>query len=330
MRRAYIGFDGSLPGGFGYRAEIDVAGSGSIDVTDFYLTYAASKDVTLTLGQHKPFWSLEEMTGDLFTSFTERAAMNNAFGNERRLGASLAYGKGPILVQAGAFTDNLNDLNANDENNSWSLDGRVVFMPKLGDSQLHLGASAHYRELKDSATSVRYRVRPLIHSADIRFIDTGAIPATAETAYGLELAWLSGRFHATGEARWQQVNRVAGPNPTFFGGYAELGYFLTGGDTRGYKGGVFDRTRPKNPAGKGGIGAVELNLRYDRLDLSDAGIVGGKQAGYQVALVWSPTDYTRFLLNYGRMHYTQAFIPAAGGDRSYGVDALGARAQFDF
>jgi phosphate-selective porin OprO/OprP len=36
------------------------------------------------------------------------------------------------------------------------------------------------------------------------------------------------------------------------------------------------------------------------------------------------------MLNYGRMQYSQAFIPAAGGDRSYGVDAIGARAQFDF
>ena len=330
LRRAYIGFDGTLPGGFGYRAEIDVAGSGSIDVTDMYLTYAASKQVTLTLGQHKPFWSMEEMTSDLFTSFTERAAMNTAFGNERRLGASLAYANGPILVQAGMFTDNLNDLNASDENNSWSADGRVVFMPKLGNGQLHLGASAHHRELEDSSSGVRYRVRPLIHTADIRFIDTGVINATAETGYGLELAYLSGRFHAASEARWQKVDRLGGADPTFFGGYAEVGYFLTGGDTRGYKGGVFDRVKPNNPVGKGGIGAIELNLRYDRLDLTDAGIVGGKQAGYQIGLVWTPTDYTRFVLNYGRMQYSQAFIPAAGGDRSYGVDAVGARAQFDF
>ena len=330
VRRAYIGFDGTLPGGFGYRAEIDVANSGNIDVTDMYLTYAASKEVTLTLGQHKPFWSMDELTSDLFTSFTERAAMDTAFGFERRLGASLAYAKGPLLVQAGAFTDNLNDLNANDENNSWSVDGRVVFMPKLGDAQLHIGASAHHRELEDSSSGVRYRVRPLIHSADIRFIDTGVVNATAETGYGLELGYLSGRFHAVGETRWQQVDRLGGPNPTFFGGYAELGYFLTGGDARGYKNGTYDRTRPKNPVGKGGIGAVELNLRYDRLDLSDAGIVGGKQAGYQIGVVWTPTDYTRFLLNYGWMQYTKAFIPAAGGDRSYGVDAIGMRAQFDF
>jgi phosphate-selective porin OprO/OprP len=327
IRRAYLGFDGTLPGGFGYRAEIDVAQS-SVEITDLYMTYAPSKAVTLTLGQHKPFWGLEELGSDLFTSFTERAAMNTAFGFERRLGASLAYSSGPLLVQAGAFTDNVADLN-NDENNSWSLDGRVVFMPKLGDGQLHLGGSAHYRELKDSAANVRYRVRPLVHTTDLRFIDTGAIPAISETGYGLELAYLAGRFHAAGETHWQKVERVSGPNPTFFGGYAEVGYFLTG-DKRTYKNGVYDRVKPGNPVGKGGIGAIEVNLRYDRLDLSDAGILGGRQNGYQVAMVWTPTDYTRFLLNYGRMQYSGASVPAAGGDRSYAVDAFGLRAQFDF
>src|SRR3546814_8750459 len=63
-------------------------------------------------------------------------------------------------------------------------------------------------------------------------------------------------------------------DPTFFGGYAEVGYFLTSGDTRGYKDGKFDRTKPKNPVGKGGMGSLQFNLRYDRLDLSDAAILG--------------------------------------------------------
>lgn len=328
LRRAYLGFDGKMPGGFGYRAEIDVAQS-AVEVTDLYLTYNPSKALTLTVGQHKPFWGLEELTSDLFTSFTERAAIDNAFGNERRLGASVAYAKGDVLVQGGVFTDNVADLN-NDGDNSLSLDGRVVFMPKLLGGQLHLGGSVHYHDLNNSAASLRYRVRPFIHTPDIRFIDTGNIPATSETGYALEGAWIGGRFHAAAETRWQTVNRVSGPNPTFFGGYGEAGFFVTKGDTRGYKGGTFDRTVPARPIGKGGIGAVELNLRYDYLDLNDAGIVGGKQAAYQGSVVWSPTAYTRFIAEYARIRYTDAAIPAAGGDTSYGVDVLGTRAQIDF
>ena len=109
-----------------------------------------------------------------------------------------------------------------------------------------------------------------------------------------------------------------------------MGYFLTRGDTRGYKGGAFDRTTPANPLGDGGIGAVQVNLRYDHLDLNDAGIVGGKQDGVGVAIVWTPTAYTKLMANYGRLKYSDAAIPAAGGDTGYSVDAFGARAQVDF
>ena len=329
IRRAYIGFDGKIPGGFGYRAEVDVAAS-AVEVTDLYLTYQASKELGLTVGQHKPFWGLEELTSDLFTSFTERAAVNTAFGYERRLGASATYGKGAVIAQAGVFTDNVADLN-DDGNNAVSLDGRLAFGPKLGSGQLHLGGSVHWRDLNDSATSVRYRVRPFIHTPDIRFIDTGSLSAETEFGYGLEAAYIQGPFHATGEAHWQRVNRPGGvANPTFFGGYAEVGMFLTPGDTRGYKSGTFDRIKPRKPLGSGGLGALQLNLRYDYLDLIDAGVVGGKQNGYDIGLIWLPTEYTRLLLSYGHVVYSDAAIPALGGDRDYSVDALGMRAQIDF
>ncbi len=329
VRRAYLGFDGKMPGGFGYRAEIDVANSG-VEVTDLFLTYQASKQLGFTVGQHKPFWGLEELTSDLFTSMTERAATNTAFGYERRLGLSANYSSGDLIVQGGVFTDNVADLN-DDGNNSVSLDGRVVFSPKVGKGQFHIGGSAHWHNLNDSAGSVRYRVRPFIHTPDVRFIDTGAISAKSEMGYGLETAYIQGPFHATGEAHWQKVNRPGAlADPTFFGGYAEVGLFLTEGDTRGYKGGTFDRVKPKNPVGKGGFGAVQVNLRYDYLDLIDGGIVGGTQNGYDIGLVWTPIDYVRFMLNYGHVEYGRAAIPAAAGNRAYSIDAFGARAQIDF
>ena len=329
VRRAYLGFEGKIPGGFGYRAEIDVAAS-AVEITDLYLTYQASKELQFTVGQHKPFWGLEELTSDLFPSFVERAAVNTAFGYERRVGVSGTYAKGDVVLQGGAFTDNAADLN-NDENNSYSLDGRAVFAPKVGKGQLHLGGSVHYRDLNDSASSVRYRVRPLIHTPDIRFIDTGNVSAMSELGYGLEAAYIQGPFHLASEAHWQRVDRPGAlTDPTFFGGYVEAGLFLTKGDSRGYKGGVFDRVKPKNPLDKGGFGAVQVNVRYDYLDLIDAGVVGGKQDGYELGLVWTPTDFTRFMLSYGHLIYSDAFLPAAGGDRDYSVDALGARAQIDF
>ena len=186
FRRVYLGFEGTLPGNFGYRVEADVANS-SVELTDVYLTYKASREMTLTLGHQKPPFGLEEVTSDLFTSFMERAAFNSAFGFERRIGLSGNYTGKNVVVQLGLFADNAADLNA-DVNDSHSIDGRVVLMPKVGSGQLHLGGSAHFRDLNDAATSVRYRARPFVHTTDLRLIDTRALAATGERGFGLELA----------------------------------------------------------------------------------------------------------------------------------------------
>ncbi|TMM49782.1 porin [Qipengyuania marisflavi] len=324
VRRARLGVQGDIPGGFGYKFEVDIAGN-DVEVADGFLSYEDG-GLTATVGHHNNFQGLEELTSSLNTSMIERAAFTDAFGFERRVGASLQYGTGDVLVQGGVFTDNIGDLS----NKNWSADGRVVAMPKMGGTQLHLGGSIHYTDLEDGST-VRYRQRPLVHFTSNRFIDTASLGASSEFGLGLEAAAISGPFHVTGEAFWQQLNRPGAlSDPTFFGGYAEVGYFLTSGDKRGYKKGTFDRIKPKNAVGEGGIGAIQVNLRYDYLDLNDSGIVGGIQNGFGASLVWTPTDYTRFLLNYGKMVYDDAVYPTANGDRSYSVDAFAVRAQVDF
>tara|TARA_Y100001947_G_scaffold123108_1_gene107553 strand:+ start:1187 stop:2521 length:1335 start_codon:yes stop_codon:yes gene_type:complete len=324
VRRARLGASGDMPGGFGYKFEVDFAGN-DISVADAILSYE-NGPIEIAIGQHNNFQSLEELTSSLHTTFIERAAFTDAFGFERRLGASITYARGDVLAQAGVFTDNLEDTDSKNR----GADARIVFMPKAGDTQLHFGGSFHYNDLDDPAAQLRYRQRPLVHFTSQRFIDTRSMGADSETGYGLEAAAIAGRFHAAAEGYWQSVDMPGvADDPTFFGGYVEAGVFLTD-DTRGYKGGKFDRTKPSSPVGEGGIGSVQFTLRYDHLDLNDAGIVGGRQAGYFAALVWKPTDYTALMLNYGRLQYTDAILPTAGGDTSYGVDAIGMRAQIDF
>lgn len=324
VRRARLGASGDMPGGFGYKFEVDFAGN-EISVADAILSYE-NGPIEIAIGQHNNFQSLEELTSSLHTTFIERAAFTDAFGFERRLGASITYARGDVLAQAGVFTDNLEDTDSKNR----GADARIVFMPKAGDTQLHFGGSFHYNDLDDPAAQLRYRQRPLVHFTSQRFIDTRSMGADSETGYGLEAAAIAGRFHAAAEGYWQSVDMPGvADDPTFFGGYFEAGLFLTD-DTRGYKGGKFDRTKPSSPVGEGGIGSVQFTLRYDHLDLNDAGIVGGRQAGYFAALVWKPTDYTALMLNYGRLQYKDAILPTASGDTSYGVDAIGMRAQIDF
>ena len=105
---------------------------------------------------------------------------------------------------------------------------------------------------------------------------------------------------------------------------------LTRGDRRGYKDGSFDRLAPSRPITAGGPGAIEINARYDHLDLSDAGITGGRQRTLGVAVVWAPIPYLRLTANYGHLMYDDAAIGSTSGDRSYSADAFGLRTQIDF
>jgi phosphate-selective porin OprO/OprP len=338
LRRGRIGVEGTVPGGFGYKVELDFADN-EIEVTDAFLSYEASKQLGFTIGQHNNFQSLEEVTSSRYLTFLERAAFTDAFGFERRVGLSARYSQGDFLANAGVFTDNIEDLSnaqdavgLGDENDAVSVDARLVYAPKMGDTQLHFGGSAHLRDNGDTAAfgpATRYRQRPFVHTTNTRFLATPALRVEQETSYGLEAAMVRGPFHAAGEVYWLEADTLTpGLKPTFFGGYAEVGYYLTG-ETLGYKGGRWDRTKVLKPVGEGGLGAFQINLRYDHLDLNDDGIRGGRQQGYLASLIWIPQDHVRFYVNYGRLQYEDAAIPA-GGDRKYGIDVLGARAAVDF
>ena len=327
VRRAYLGVDGKLGGGLGYRLELDFA-SGNAQFTDAWLTYDRGP-LTLTLGHHR-ITTLEDLTSDLEGSFLERAAFTQAFGFERRLGLSANYRFGDVQLSAGMFADDLAALGASGvTSNSYAFDARLVFMPKVGGSQLHFGGSAHHRELNDLTNVVQYRARPGARTTDIRFVDTGLFSASSETGYGLEFAALHGRWHLAAEGFWQQVARPGLADPTFFGGYGEMGYVIAGAAGRGYRNGAFGSIKPIRGIDKGGAGAWQVNLRYDWLDLEDDLIGGGRQQTFGASLVWVPIERVKFLANYLRVEVSDTPVVAGTLD-DYSSNVFGLRAQYEF
>lgn len=336
FRRIRLGAEGDLGGGFGYKLELELSGN-EVDLVDTFITYETD-DWLLSVGNQNQFQSLDELIGDTTGAFMERAAFTDAFGFERRLGLAAQYKTGPLLLQGGVFTDDAGALadssdgpDGGDENNSVGLDARAVFAPRIGDTQLHLGASAHWRKLNRlEEAPVRYRQRPYLHATNSRFLATPGLGVEAERHWGFELAGAHGPWWFAGETHWLNADRLLAPSPTFFGGYAEIGYFVSKGDSRPYRSGIFGRTKPKRPVGEGGLGALQVSFRYDHLDLNDAGVLGGKQNGYIGALIWTPIDWVRLNLNYAHLDYTGAALPLSDGDRDYGVDVLGTRIELDF
>ncbi|MEO7786448.1 MAG: porin, partial [Sphingomicrobium sp.] len=315
----------------------------------------------------------------------ERPSFTDAFNYNRRLGVSVALldtKTDRYSLTAGIFSQEIN--NTSFARTGWEAGVRGTFSPRMGDTQLHFGASAHHRVNQRDAQGQQYRARPLLQTTDQRFVDAGTIASNGDDSVGLEFAAIHKGFHFAAEAQklwvhgYAPTDVITAPNnavsgtryisdPSFEGGYAEVGYYLTG-ESRGYKGGKFDRTKVLHPFDQGGWGALQVNARVDYINLNDrvadapAGstaavsfaapyyVNGGKQLGYMVGLVWSPIDYLRFTAQFAhldvrggpRATVSTAVAPAAANglfpigtttapnQRKYGVDTAGLRAQVDF
>ena len=386
-RRFIIGAEGSLPGGFGYNVEFNFA-NGTVDYEDILLSYQRKgSPIKVSLGNFYPMSSLETVTSSKTTSFMERPSFTDAFNYNRRLGISIALldpKTDRYSLTAGIFSQEIN--NTSFARTGWEAGARGTFSPRMGTTQLHFGVSGHYRKNQRDAQGQQYRARPLLQTTDQRFVDAGTVASDGDASVGLEFAAIHKGLHFAAEAQKLWVrgytptealtiplhpnNAIAGStylgNPSFEGGYAELGYFLTG-ETRGYKGGKFDRTKVLHPFDQGGWGAVQVNARVDYVNLNDRVadapstatvaqsiaapyyVNGGKQIGYMLGIVWSPMDYLRFTAQYAHLDVTggpRANVNSAAtgfanglfpigtttpqNQRKYGVDTAGVRAQVDF
>ena len=371
-RRLTIGADGTIPGGFRYSVEFNFA-QGQVDFEDVLLAYDF-KDTPLTaqVGYFYPFSSLETMTSSKYTSFMERAGITDAFSHNRRIGAALVANDKTAdkwTAQAGIFSE---EMNANDFNRTgWVFAARGVFSPTLGTTRLHLGANFEHRDNRREAQSRNYQLRPTTQLTDQRFISTGALSAAGDNIVGVEAAAIFKQFHVAGEAQKVWVHGTYTPaeqaaklldlesnttpngtalngNPSFWGGYLEAGFYLTG-ETRAYKGGSFNRVKVLKPFNQGGWGAIQLNGRVDYVDLSDdvdGGssslsapfyVNGGKQIAYQASIIWNPTDYTRLMAQYAHINVTGGprnslsdDLSDPANEREFDSDVFAMRAQLDF
>lgn len=393
VRRARVGVEGSIPGGFGYKAELDFA-NGSVGFADVFLSYApANRPFALQIGNMESLNGMEQQTSSRWSSFIERSQMNDAFGNTRRLGIQGGFKTtdNKFRIDMGLFA--AHSIDGSFDNDGWIGATRATYAPTLGSGFLHLGANFQHREFQSNDNAVaststgapstnqigRYRARPFLQTTDVRYVDTGSFAAKSDDIFGVEAYGVFKSLHVGGEAQWLKastyrpgdvrtgLNAFTGgslvapaSDPSFFSAFGEVGFFLTG-ETRGYKNGLWDRTKVLKPFNKGGWGAVQVVGRFDYLDLDTNALKnaatnnfatgattlaavnsrlarGGTQTGYLLGVTWIPTDYVRFLFNYvhteakgGPLQATANPTSTAPIDqRSFSTDAFAVRAQVDF
>ena len=380
-RRLVFGAEGTLPGSFGYKFELNFA-QATVGYEDIILTYdLKNSPLQVSVGNFYPYSSLETMTSSRLGAMLERASFTDAFNFNRRLGIGVQFSDkktDSYLIQAGLFSTQIDDISVSGSSlansftrTGWQASLRGVYSPMLGSTRLHLGANFQHRTNNREGQQGQYRTRPLTQITDQRFVDTGNIASKGDDVVGIELAAIHKSLHVAAEAQklWVRdaynaaslaaLNGEVGDNdgstgtayngdPSFFGGYFELGYYLTG-ETRAYKGGKWDRTKVLKPFSDGGWGAIQINGRVDYVDLTDdvdgssASLAapfyvnGGKQIGYQASVIWNPVDWVKFVAQFGHLDVTGGPRNALGSEltlpankRKFGVDTLAARAQLEF
>jgi len=119
-------------------------------------------------------------------------------------------------------------------------------------------------------------------------------------------------------------------NESFDGFYAYATWFVTG-ETRPFRGGNFDRVRPLRQLGKDGFGALELALRYDRLDLSNTPILaraGTRAESLTLGLNWYFNPYAKLMFNWVRFDGRNTPLDPIGASTE--GDAIATRLHLDF
>lgn len=345
FRRARIGFEGTAFKWFNYRIEVDFAGN-QVALTDAYLQYTKIPKTVLTLGQHKAPFGLESNNSDNYNMFLERGMFTNAFGNagaERRIGVSAAYApKETINLALGIFGDNESITRSTGSpvtdtpDESWGFNGRATWEPAFDTGKIiHLGLSGYYRTaLKsgDIEDAVRLSDRPNIRIDNGNIADSGVITDVHSLKYGgVEAAGVFGPLTVVGEAGRLWLDRdQAQEDRHFTGFYGYAAYMLTG-ETRPFKGGNFDRVRPFKELGKSGLGAFEIALRYDHLNLKKTPILaraGNQASSFTFGVNWYWNPYAKLMFNWVRFNGDNTPLDPIG-DKTKG-DAFATRLHLDF
>jgi phosphate-selective porin OprO and OprP len=218
---------------------------------------------TLSIGQIKPFFSLEYTTDDLWASMQERSWISDTMAPGYRYGGQWVGNTDHWVYGVNLYNEANMD---SDRNSGVGGSGRVVWLPLARDAGvLHLGLDAgrdqYGRGPDDEYSGTSASVRAAGHLSDqskftlVKFDDGREVDVNK---YIGEFAFSRGPFYVQSEYGKSHYDD-GGQDADLSSGYAILGWFITG-QTRGY-----DRKKARftRPDGIGAGGAWELALRYD-------------------------------------------------------------------
>ena len=328
LRTARLGVEGTWNANWAYKAEFTVAG-GSANWEDLILEYKPTDSISIMAGNFKTV-SFENISSSRYTTFMERGPFNDVLDIGRVMNLQVKANGENWTAAAAISGDSLNNADptatATGGSETLGVNGRVTWVPINSDTtKLHVGAWARYRDRQDQA-NFTYQARNNTNYG-ARYITTGAV-GVSDTMVGLEGVFIQGPFSVQGEWATADVDRLANVSSNLKSYYVSGSWFVTGEmKNLDVKKGEWGRTKILNPVTSGGLGALELAVRYDNTDLTDFNIpaTAGEYSAWTLGANWYPHPYVRFMANYTKSENDNR---AVGADVD--VETLQFRAQFDF
>jgi len=334
LRRTRLYVSGDLYDRIVFKSQFDFAG-GDVSLKDQYIGMKKIPYVgTIQVGHMKEPFSLEELASSKHITFMERS-LPTLFDSERNFGIvamndvldqrlTYAFGGFAPSDDQGNYFSNDSDVN---------ITGRITGLPYLEDESryLHLGLGFSYQFR--SGSEIRYAQRPESHLAK-KYLDTGDVESHGNAVVGGEIAWVQGPLSIQSEIKssWLKTSS-SGSRANAWGGYGEIGYFLTG-EHRAYKkkSAIFTRVNPTNPfdPAQGKWGAWEVAARYSYLDLNDGnhGLKGGRQQDITLGINWHLYSNVKLMTNY--VHAIVMDTGTKNGSERGHANIFQMRAQIEF
>ncbi|HYG27032.1 MAG TPA: porin [Caulobacteraceae bacterium] len=323
LRTARVGVEGTWNQDWAYKAELSLVG-GNAAWEDLVLEYKASDMTSLMVGNFKTV-GFENVSSSRYTTFMERGPIENVLGIGRVMTAQAKMNGANWTAAVFVHGDSVNASDpAAGASEQVAFGGRGTLAPINTDtSKVHLGLWARKRDHADQSL-YSYSVRANT-AYGTQHLSSGGVGDT-DTQIGAEALWIWNSVSVQGEYANFDVDRATGADPSGKAYYLSASWFPTG-EMRNLdvRKGELGRTKILRPVTAGGIGAIELAVRYDNVDMTEFGAGGGEYVGYTGGATWYPFPYVRFMANYTQGQYG---LNAANADVD--VNTLQFRAQFDF
>tara|TARA_Y100000590_G_scaffold460157_1_gene618848 strand:+ start:1623 stop:2975 length:1353 start_codon:yes stop_codon:yes gene_type:complete len=334
-RRTRINIKGNVTKHWGYVMVYDIlSGSDAANLDEGYIKYDNRKGFYATFGKTKADMMLEQRTSSKWISTIERGLLNEL--NEKvtyLVGKPSDYGgvkigfydKGSRAWGSISMFD-AGKTDSSDLDIVWHTTAIVGISPKFGKNEYgHFAISYGSADYKGTAISGEFSMGVHLGSK-VTLFDAAAGDVEV---LGLEAAYVIGPMSVQAEYIDTQVDLTTGAlGYEWDGFYGQLSYILTG-ESRSYKwkSGTFDKVKPKS----GGIGAVELVLRYEDVTVTDGdeGTTTSSDVDADrtvLGLNWYVNKATKFMFNYSSVDLDNEVFSNSQKDK----DSFQIRAQYAF